>query len=83
MPTAAGSRWELRGWTVFGAASLLLPLATGVLWQMPRFALLVPPVFWMLGALGARHAWLHRSLLVLFPVALVVKVATAVVGVEG
>lgn len=80
---AAGRRWEVRGWTAFGAASLLLPLATGVLWQMPRFALLVPPVFWMLGVLGTRHAWLHRAVLVLFPIALVVKVATAVVGVEG
>lgn len=80
---AAGRRWEVRGWTLFGAASLLLPLATGVLWQMPRFALLVPPVFWMLGALGARHRWLHLSVLVLFPVGLLVKVATAVVGVEG
>jgi hypothetical protein len=80
---AAGRRWEVRAWVLFGAASLLLPLATGVLWQMPRFALLVPPVFWMLGALGTRHAWLHRAVLVLFPVALVVKVATAVVGVEG
>jgi hypothetical protein len=80
---AAGRRWEVRSWVLFGAASLLLPLATGVLWQMPRFALLVPPVFWMLGVLGTRYTWLHRSLLVLFPVALVVKVATAVVGVEG
>ncbi|MCW2926167.1 MAG: hypothetical protein JWM86_135 [Thermoleophilia bacterium] len=81
--TAAGRRWEVRGWTLFGAASLLLPLATGVLWQMPRFALLIPPVFWMLGALGSRHVWLHRTVLVLFPVALMVKVATAVVGVHG
>jgi hypothetical protein len=80
---AAGRRWEVRGWTAFGAASLLLPLATGVLWQMPRFALLVPPVFWMLGAFGARHRRLHVAVLVLFPVALAVKVAAAVVGVEG
>jgi hypothetical protein len=80
---AAGRRWEVRGWTAFGVASLLLPLATGVLWQMPRFALLVPPVFWMLGVLGTRHTWLHRAVIVLFPIALVVKVATAVVGVEG
>lgn len=80
---AAGRLWELRGWTLFGVASLLLPLATGVLWQMPRFVLLIPPVFWMLGALGARHRWLHRTVLVLFPVALMVKVVAAVVGVEG
>ncbi len=79
---AVGQRFEVRGWTLFGAASLLLPLATGVLWQMPRFALLIPPVFWMLGALGERR-WLHRAVLVLFPVALAVKVAAAVVGVEG
>jgi len=79
---AVGNRWEIRGWTLYGAASLLLPLATGVLWQMPRFALLIPPVFWMLGSLGERR-WLHRAILVLFPVALAVKVALAVVGVEG
>ena len=79
---AAGDRWEVRGWTAFGAASLLLPLATGVLWQMPRFVLLVPPVFWMLGKLGERRK-LHVALLVLLPLALVVKTATAVVGVEG
>lgn len=79
---AAGDRWEIRGWTLFGAASLLLPLATGVLWQMPRFALLIPPVFWMLGVLGA-YRRLHVAILVLFPLALVVKVAAAVVGVEG
>ncbi len=79
---AVGRRAEVRGWVVFGAASLLLPLATGVLWQMPRFALLIPPVFWMLGMLGQRR-WLHVSILVLFPVALAVKVAAAVVGVEG
>ncbi|MEO6867068.1 MAG: glycosyltransferase family 39 protein [Gaiellales bacterium] len=79
---AVGDRWEVRGWVTFGVASLMMPLATGVLWQMPRFALLIPPVFWMLGALGERR-WLHRALLVLFPVALVVKVAAAVVGVEG
>jgi hypothetical protein len=79
---AAGDRWEVRGWTAFGAASLLLPLATGVLWQMPRFALLVPPVFWVLGRLGANRR-LHVAVLVLFPLALAVKVAAAVVGVEG
>jgi hypothetical protein len=80
---AAGDRWEVRGWVAFGAASLLLPLATGVLWQMPRFALLIPPVFWMLGALGAQRRPLHVAVLVLFPLALAVKVAAAVVGVEG
>jgi hypothetical protein len=80
---AAGRRWELRGWTAFGVASLLLPLATGVMWQMPRFALLIPPVFWMLGSLGANRTWLHRAVLIVFPVALAVKVATAVVGVHG
>ena len=73
----------MRGWTLFGIASLLLPLATGVMWQMPRFALLILPVFWMLGALGAQRVWLHRAILVLFPIALAVKVATAVVGVHG
>ncbi|MCW2925193.1 MAG: hypothetical protein JWM98_2597 [Thermoleophilia bacterium] len=81
--TAAGSRWEVRGWTLFGAASLLLPLATGVLWQMPRFALLIPPVFWALGRIGETRPRLHVAILVLFPLALAVKVATAVIGVEG
>lgn len=79
---AAGRRWEIRGWVVFGAASLLMPLATGVMWQMPRFALLVPPVFWMLGSLGER-TWLHRAVLVLFPLALIVKTVTAVAGVHA
>jgi len=81
--TAFGARWEVRGWTMFGAASLLLPLATGVLWQMPRFALLIPPVFWMLGKLGSERRRLDLALLVLFPIALTIKVITAVVGVEG
>lgn len=80
--TAAGRRWEIRGWTLLAAGSLFLPLATGVLWQMPRFALLIPPVFWMLGRLGERR-WLHRTILVVFPLALAVKVATAVIGVSG
>ena len=80
---AAGRQWEIRGWTLFGVASLLLPLMTGVLWQMPRFALLMPPVFWMLGVLGVRHRKLHHALLVLFPLGLAIKVAAAVVGVEG
>jgi len=83
LASAAGRRWEVRGWTLFGIASLLLPLATGVMWQMPRFALLILPVFWMLGALGAQRTWVHRVVLVTFPLALAVKVATAVVGVHG
>lgn len=83
LASAAGARWEVRGWALFGAASLLLPLATGVLWQMPRFALLVPPVFWMAGVLGMRSSRLHAALFVLLPLGLAVKVATAVVGVEG
>jgi hypothetical protein len=83
LAAAAGRRWEVRGWTLFGIASLLLPLATGVMWQMPRFALLIPPVFWMLGALGSKQRWLDRSLVVVFPVALAVWVVSAVVGVHG
>jgi hypothetical protein len=79
---AAGRRSEVRGWFAFGVASLMLPLATGVLWQMPRFALLVPPVLWALGALGARR-WLHIALLALFPLGLAIKVSTTVVGVAG
>ena len=81
--TATANRWEIRGWTLFGFASLLLPLATGVLWQMPRFALLIPPVFWMLGRLTGERRRLHYAILTLFPLALAVKVATAVIGVHG
>jgi hypothetical protein len=80
--TVFGNRWEIRGWTLFGIASLLLPLATGVLWQMPRFALLIPPVFWMLGHFGANRR-IHYAIVALFPLALAIKVATAVIGVHG
>lgn len=79
---AAGARSEIRGWSLFAFVSLLMPIATGVLWQMPRFALLIPPVFWMLGKLGERRA-VHYPLLVGFALALGIKVVTAVVGVEG
>ena len=81
--SAAGRRWEIRGWTAFGAASLVLPLMTGVLWQMPRFALLVPPVFWVLGTIGGRHRWLHAAAVTVCVSGLVVTVAASVVGVEG
>jgi hypothetical protein len=77
---AAGDRWELRGWHAFAAASLLMPLATGLVWQMPRFALLIPPLFWALGQLGKRQ-WLHTTMFVLFPMALAFKVVFEVTGV--
>lgn len=80
--SATGDRWEVRGWTAFAAASLLLPLATGIVWQLPRFALLIPPVFWMLGRLGTRHPLLHSGLMVLMPMALAFKVVFDVVGVS-
>ncbi|MCW2949715.1 MAG: hypothetical protein JWN41_728 [Thermoleophilia bacterium] len=83
LAASAGRRWEVRGWVAFGAASLLLPLATGVMWQMPRFALLIPPVFWVLGMLGSKRVWLDRAVLVVFPLALAVEVVAAVVGVHG
>ena len=79
--TAIGNRYEIAGWTAFGVASLLMPLATGIVWQMPRFALLVPPVFWMLGRVGERRPWLHNTLMVLLPMALAFKVVFEVVGV--
>ena len=78
--SAAGNRWEVRGWALFGCASLLMPLATGIVWQMPRFALLIPPLFWMLGVAGRRQ-WLHLSALILLPMALAFKVVFEVVGV--
>lgn len=77
---AAGDRWEVRGWVLFGAASVLMPLATGLVWQMPRFALLVPPLFWMLGVLGRRQ-WVHVAALILLPMALAFRVMFEVVGV--
>jgi hypothetical protein len=78
---ALGDRFEIAGWTAFGVASLLMPLATGIVWQMPRFALLVPPVFWMLGRLGSRRPAVHGALMILLPMALAFKVVFEVVGV--
>jgi hypothetical protein len=78
---AVGDRWEIRGWTAFAALSLLMPLATGLVWQMPRFALLIPPVFWMLGVIARRPA-LHLALLITLPMALTFKVVFDVVGVS-
>jgi hypothetical protein len=77
---AAGPRWEVRGWALFGAASLLMPLFTGLVWQMPRFALLIPPLFWVLGVVGRRR-WVHIGALMLLPMALAFKVVFEVVGV--
>lgn len=79
---AQGERWEVRGWVLFAAASLLMPLATGIVWQMPRFALVILPVFWMLGVLGRRFSWLHAGLMVLLPMALAFRVVFEVVGVS-
>lgn len=52
--TAAGRTVERRGWIAFGAASLLLPMSTSVLYEMPRLVLLIPPAFWAAGTLLAR-----------------------------
>ncbi|MBC7643676.1 MAG: glycosyltransferase family 39 protein, partial [Thermoleophilia bacterium] len=79
---AVGDRYEIAGWTAFGAASLLMPLATGIVWQMPRFMLLVPPVFWMLAKVGERRPWVHNALMILLPMALAFKVVFEVVGVS-
>jgi hypothetical protein len=70
---ALGDRWEVWGWVAFASASLLVPLATGVVWQMPRFVLLIPPLFWILGVIGRRQ-WLHLGLLLLLPMGLAFRV---------
>lgn len=74
-------RIEVSGWVAFAAASLMLPLATGLVWQMPRFALLVPPLFWLLGTVGRRQ-WIHQAMLILFPMALAFRVVFEVAGVR-
>lgn len=79
--SAAGERAEVRGWTAFGIASLALPLASGVLYQMPRFALLVPPLFWAAGALVGARRRLHVAALVVLPMGLAATVVAEVVGV--
>lgn len=78
---AVGNRWEIRGWVLFGAGSLLMPLATGIVWQMPRFALVIPPVFWMAGRIG-RSTWIHNAALVLLPMALAFRLIFEIVGVQ-
>jgi hypothetical protein len=76
---ARGDRSERLGWVTFAAASLALPLATGLVWQIPRFALLVPPVFWAVALIG-RRAWIHQALLILLPMALALRTVFDVVG---
>ncbi len=78
--TANGDRWEVRGWTLFAAAAILMPMATGIVWQMPRFALLILPAFWVLGTLTRRPV-LYGALLILLPMGLTVKVVFDVIGV--
>jgi hypothetical protein len=79
---ARGDRREVAGWTAFSALGVLMPLSTGLVWQMERFALLIPPLFWMLGLLGVRRPRVHAALMVLLPMALAFKVVFEVVGVS-
>lgn len=78
---ARGSFVERWGWVTFGILSLLLPLSTGLVWQMPRFAMLMMPVFWAMGVVASRWKWVQSTLLVLLPMALAFKVTFDVVGV--
>lgn len=78
---AQTDRWERGGWVAFGAASILLPLATGIVWQMPRFALLVPPAFWMAGYLLRGRPTTRDIVIVTLSMALATKVVFEVVGV--
>lgn len=77
-----GERFERWGWIAFGIGSLLLPLATGLVWQMPRFAMVILPVFWGLGLVGTRWKPLHAGLMVILPMALALRVVFEVVGVH-
>jgi len=64
-----------RSWIVAGAATVLLPIASGSFTSDARFGLLAPAVFWGLAIVGRRPA-LDRALLVLCPLLLVAGVVT-------
>ncbi len=78
---ANGARIERWGWVAFGVLSLLMPLSSGLVWQMPRFAMLMLPVFWAMGIVANRWKWVQSGLLILLPMALAFKVTFDVVGV--
>jgi hypothetical protein len=78
---AKTDRFERAGWVAFAAASMLLPLATGIVWQMSRFALLVPPVFWMAGLLLNGRPRMRDAVVVTMSMALATKVVFEVIGV--
>jgi hypothetical protein len=63
------------GWILFGAAIVLLPLASGTFTSDGRFGLLALPVFWALAALG-RSSRVHRLVTVASPLLLVLFVLT-------
>ncbi len=79
---SGGNRSERWGWVAFGVCSLLLPLSTGLVWQMPRFTMMILPVFWAVGIIGTRWKPLHAGLLVILPMALAFRVVFEVVGVH-
>ena len=64
-----------RSWIAAGAATVLLPIASGSFTSDARFGLLAPPVFWGLAILGRRPA-LDRAVLILCPLLLVAGVVT-------
>jgi hypothetical protein len=64
-----------RSWIAAGAATVLLPIASGSFTSDARFGLLVPPIFWGLAILGRRRA-LDRALLALCPLLLIAGVVT-------
>lgn len=78
---ARTDRFERAGWVAFAAASMLLPLATGIVWQMSRFALLVPPVFWIAGLLLNGRPRMRDAVVVTLAMALATKVVFEVIGV--
>jgi hypothetical protein len=56
-------RWFRPSYGVWFAAMLLVPLMTGSLVSMPRFVLVMFPLYLVLAVLGRRQ-WLHDTLLV-------------------
>ncbi len=64
-----------RSWIAAGAATVLLPIASGSFTSDARFGLLAPAIFWGLAIVGRRRAF-DRALLALCPLLLVAGVLT-------
>ncbi len=74
LPALAGwccwrARFDWPGFALYGAGALLLPLLTGQLVSMNRYALIVLPMYWVLARAGRRplldKLWTLLSVLLL------------------